>query len=91
MYPDANAYGESACVDVTPLESISNIADEVERSATYIQSFITRFRHGHTDQPYTAASNQLRPVPSGHAAQITRLRDAVATVDQLARELQTIG
>jgi hypothetical protein len=79
----------SGAVDVKPLETLSSIADEAERSVTLISAFITRFRHGHV--PEAASSGQLKPVPSGHTGQIERLRDAVSNIDNLARELGSIG
>ena len=83
--------GQISYGDSTPLDSISGIADEAERCAGYIEAFITRFHHGGVSQVVAAKAAQLTPLPSGHAGQIQRLRDAVASVDKLARELQTIG
>jgi hypothetical protein len=75
--------------DTKPLETISAIADDAERTATLISAFITRFRHGHV--PTTPEKTQPQPVPSGHAGQLTRLRDAVFNLDKLARDLNTLG
>jgi hypothetical protein len=75
--------------DTKPLEGLASIAEEAERAATLIDAFITRFRHG--SGPIGTGTTQIKPVPSGHAGQLERLRDAVFTVDKLARELGTIG
>ena len=75
--------------EAKPLEAIPQIADEAERAATLISAFIVRFRHGHAGE--AAKPTQLAPVPSGHAGQIDRLRNAVFEIDKLARELGTIG
>lgn len=77
--------------EVTPLDSIGAIAEEAERAGTYISAFIARFRHGKIPEAAPGSIGQLKPVPSGHAGQIDRLRDAIATIDRVARELQTIG
>jgi hypothetical protein len=83
------AYDRPEC-DMKPLETIANIAEEAERAGTLISAFITRFRHGSLPEP-NSGRDGIKPVPSGHAGQLTRLRDAVATVEKLARDLGTLG
>lgn len=83
-------YAQSGAVDVKPLDTICNIADEAERTATLISAFIARFRHGDIPEQANAA-RQLQPVRSGHVGQLDRLREAVADANKLARELGTLG
>jgi hypothetical protein len=80
---------QTACgvTDSRPLDTIQFLADEAERSAHLIREFIERFR-GSGDP---AKGNGPVPVPSGHFGQLDRLRSALSSVDQLARELSTIG
>lgn len=69
------------------LARISDIADEAERIAGYIENFIDRCRSGGALTGKTGPT----PVPSGHFGQLDRLQDNLARIDKLARELQTIG
>ncbi len=80
--PVAN-YGRG---DTRALETLSTLADEAERSAELIAAFIGRFA-GHGGN----GAAMVAPVPSGHSGQIDRLREALASIDKLARELGTIG
>jgi hypothetical protein len=73
--------------DTRPLETIQNLADEAERSAHLIREFINRFRG--SGEPKGVGGPT--PVPSGHFGQLDRLGNALVSVDQLARELGTIG
>jgi hypothetical protein len=76
-----------ACAESSrPLDTVQYLADEAERSAHLIAEFIDRFR-GHGGN----AGNAVTPVPCGHFGQLDRLRNALVTIDQLARELGTIG
>jgi hypothetical protein len=79
-------YDQPEC-EIKPLESIANIAEDAERSATLIEAFLTRFRHGQGGEK----TSQVTPVPAGHRGQIERLRNAVCEIEKLARELGTIG
>ena len=85
------AYAGEACTENRPLENLSSIADEAERTATLISAFITRFRHGNPAPASGGDKAMLKPVPSGHHGQIERLRDAVSQLDKLARDLNTLG
>ncbi len=72
--------------DTRALETLCILAEEAEKAAEQIASFIYRFT-GHGG----AESSDIAPVPSGHSGQIDRLRKALAEIDKLARELGTIG
>ena len=69
------------------LARIGESADELDRIAGYIQSFIDRCR----GTALGDCAPKVSPVPSGHFGQLDRLQDNLARVDKLARELQTIG
>lgn len=75
------------CQPTAYLERVGSIADEAERAATYIEGFINRCRGGGNVQ----GGSSPVAVPSGHFGQLSRLADAVASIDKLARELQAIG
>ncbi len=83
---DCRAEAQVACTDSTPLDSLAVLTEETERSAHFIQEFIDRFRGSGSDKV-----GGPTPVPSGHMGQIARLREAVSSVDKLARELRSIG
>jgi hypothetical protein len=91
MSMDAAYAYECGPDETKPLETLSTIADEAERTATLISAFITRFRHGHISGNVGGEKATLAPVPSGHAGQLNRLRDAVSQLDMLARDLNTLG
>jgi hypothetical protein len=83
-----------ACGDAAPnvsdrpyLARISELADEANRIAGYLQAFIDRCRGGGTGEGKCGPV----PVPSGHLGNIDRLTESLGRVDKLARELQTIG
>jgi hypothetical protein len=83
-----DVYAVSESPDVPYLDRVVAIAEEAERSATLIEGFIARCRGGGI---MSGASAATAPMPSGHFAQLNRLRDAVSEIDKLARELGTIG
>ena len=80
------------CEPERPLENIAYLAEEVERSAGLVRAFIGRFRAGTI--PTTAGAlppATIAPVPSGYDGQLRRLRNVVGELDNLARELGSIG
>lgn len=91
-----DGYATADCANETsdrPLDNVPYVAEEAEATAVLIRDFISRFRHGPQAPSggVLASGAKLTPVPSGHVGQLTRLRDAVAELNKLARELGTIG
>jgi hypothetical protein len=89
MYPESECAADVAgqTSDRPYLARISELADETNRIAGYLQAFIDRCRGGGNIEGKTGPT----PVPSGHLGNLDRLTENLSRVDKLARQLQTIG
>ncbi|MES2752780.1 MAG: hypothetical protein V4661_15535 [Pseudomonadota bacterium] len=83
---DSTIAGQADAADRPYFAQFGDLADEAERTAEAIESFIDRCRGSGG-----AKSASVSPVPSGHFGQLDRLKYALAEANKLARELQTIG